>query len=187
LTARTLVRRVKAAVEWFGALADWIKAVAVIVGAATGVLIFFFPGCRPEEPCEGALDVKLSDASIDQSVSRSAYLQLIGADPGRASRERLNEVGKLIDFHVKAVGFRRDDLQVMWWLLTGGGEPVGQRLSGQLGTILTPTACVDNARVKIWAGPIPRTRKRYLVEIRLLDPNGLELARLRTHKFPGLG
>jgi hypothetical protein len=179
--------RVKAAVSWFRELSDWVQGLIVIAGAATGAFFFFFPGCEPEKRCPGTLGVKLSDASIDQSVRRSAYLELIGASPGQASQARLNEIGKLIDVNVHAVGYRNDDLQAVWWLLSSGGEPVDPRTSGQLGTLVTPTACTDNARVKIWAGPIPHTRKSYLVEVRLLDPNGVELARLRTRRFSGLG
>jgi hypothetical protein len=179
--------RLKAVAAWIDALSNWIKGVAAAVTAVTGVLIFFFPGCQPEKPCQGSLGATLTSASIDQSVRFRSYLELVGASRGQASQERLNEVGKLIDFRVHASGFRHQRLEVMWWLLTSAGEPPAKRVSGQLGTIVKPDACVDNAREKIWAGPIPRDRKSYRVEIRLVDPNGTELDRIRTSRFQGLG
>jgi hypothetical protein len=186
--AKVLADRIKALGAWINALANWVKAVAAAVTAVIGVLIFFFPGCEPAKPCRGALDGTLSSPSIDQSVRYRSYLELVGGSEGEASEERLDEVGKLIDFRVHAQGYKHEPLQVTWWLLTAGGEPLeNQRLKRQLGAVVKPGDCEDKFREKIWAGPIPPGNGAYLVEIRLLDPNGAELDRIRTPSFRGLG
>ena len=179
---------IKATAKSINSLAGWVKGVAAAITAVTAVLIFFFPGCEPAKPCRGTLDASLSAPSIDESVRYRSYLDLIGAKKGQASQERLDEVGKLIDFEVHAQGYKNKPLRVSWWLLTAGGEPVAdQRLKDQLGVVVRPQECVDTARQKIWAGPIPQTRREYLVEIRLVATNGSELDRIRTPAFRGLG
>jgi hypothetical protein len=179
---------IKAVAKSINSLAGWVKGVAAAITAVTAVLIFFFPGCEPAKPCRGTLEGALISPSVDQSVRYRSYLDLTGAKIGQASQDRLDEVGKLIDFGIHAQGYKNKPLRVSWWLLTAGGEPVADpRLRDQLGVVVRPQECADQARQKIWAGPIPATSDKYLVEIRLVNTNGSELDRIRTPAFRGLG
>jgi hypothetical protein len=168
----------------------WAKWVGIAAGALTGVIglfVFFVPGCEPPKPCRGTLDGALSSPSIDDNVSYDSYLGLIGGSEGEATPARLREGGKLVSFRIATEGYKNKALRVTWWLLTASGEPTSNpRHENQLGVVVMPRDCKDSGRQKIWAGPIPRSPRRYLVEIRLLDPNGGELDAIRTPPFPGL-
>jgi hypothetical protein len=178
---------IKSAAKSIDALAGWVKGVALAITATTAVLIFFFPACEPPKPCRGTLDGTLTSPSVDQSVRYRSYLERIGASKGEASQARLDEIGKVIDFQIITAGYKNTPLQIVWWLLSGGGEPTGDpRLNNPLGVVVRPQDCMDKAREKIWVGPIPRTRHTYLVEIRLIAPNGSELGHIQTH-VRGLG
>ena len=167
--------------------AAWIGGLAGALMAVITVVVFFFTGWKPEEPCRGVQDGILSSPTVDQNVSYGAYLELTGGDEGEASSQRLREIGKLVSFRIETEGYKDEDLRLTWWLLKANGEPTSNpRHKDQLGLVVSPEECEDSGRRKLWAGPIPTSRAQYLVEVRLLDPKGEELDAIRTPPFSGL-
>lgn len=164
----------------------WIAAVPVVLGAvatAVGLTFDLFPSIRPDEPCEGAKGGELSDVTVDESVSREAYYEVTGASTNGVPADRLDDPGKLIHFDFRAEGFRHELLPVRTFVLTAGGEPArGPELTNQLAMELEPEECLDRGRRTVWART-PERSGRYLVEVRLLDPDDELLDTTRTEPF----
>jgi hypothetical protein len=164
----------------------WIAGVPVVLGVvatAVGLAFDLFPSLRPDEPCTGATGAELSDVTVDQSVTRGAYYEVTGASTDGIPPDRLDDPGKLIHFDFRAEGFRDDLLSVRTFVLTDGGTLVaGPELANQLAIALEPEECLDRGRRTIWART-PERAGRYLVEVRLLDPDEELLDTTRTEPF----
>jgi hypothetical protein len=164
----------------------WIAATPVVLGTvatAVGLAFDLFPSIRPEAPCDEAKGGELSDVIVDESVSRGAYFEVTGASTTGIPADRLDDAGKLVHFDFRAEGFREQLLPVRTFVLTAGGEPLrGPELSNQLAMELEPEECLDRGRRTIWART-PERPGRFLVEVRLLDPDEELLDTARTEAF----
>jgi hypothetical protein len=164
----------------------WIAGIPVLLGVvatAIGLAFDLFPSLRPAEPCEGAKGGELSDVTVDQSVTRGAYYDVTGASTDGIPADRLDDLGKLIHFDFRAEGFRDDLLSVRTFVLTDGGTLVdGPELANQLAMSLEPEECLDRGRRTIWART-PERAGRFMVEVRLLDPDDELLDTTRTEPF----
>jgi hypothetical protein len=169
----------KSKLAWFALLPTALGIVATSVGLAFDL----FPGLRPDEPCQGTLGGELSELTVDESITRGEYLELTHADTSETPADRLDDIGKLVKFDVRAEGFRDERVTVWTSVLTSGGAPVdGLELSNQLALALDLEECRDGGRRTVWT-LTPERHGSYLIELRLLDPDDEELDSARTPPF----
>jgi hypothetical protein len=176
---------------WLRRLDTWQKrtlasasAVGTIASAVLGGQAVY-DHFRPHGPtaCRGQVRGTLSDVRVDQRVSYAAYLQLKGADPGSASRERLRALGRVVHFDVAVDNLKGQVLPIYWWVLTAGGEPVAEPgLRRQLGMDLVANACSVRGVRDIWV-ELPERSGRFKIDIQLLDQANGQLDDLRTSSF----
>ena len=162
----------------------WIAGIPTVVGlVATSVGLAFdlFPGLKPPPPCRGTLAGRLSRLDVDDAASRRTYLDLTHGSRQGIPAQRLDEAGRLIKLSFEADGF--DSVTIWTSVLTAGGAPVaGPELANQLALKMDLEDCKDGGRRTVWTRT-PTTNGRYLVEIRLLDPDNEELDSERTAPF----
>jgi hypothetical protein len=171
----------------------WSNQTKSIVGALAAIIAFIplfvafviHPFGHEGGGCPGARGAALGPPTVDRSVSRRGYLELVSGSVGSASAEDLHQHGKLIYVPVVLRGLKGKPLQLRWWLLMSDGEPATEpAVRNQLATIITANACTDTAREPVWV-PIPKRRGTFIAEIRIVDPNGVELNAVRTPPFEG--
>jgi hypothetical protein len=164
----------------------WIAGVPTVVGlvaASVGLAFDLFPGLQPPPPCRGTLGGQLRGLDVDDAASRRTYLDLTHGSMKGIPPPRLDEAGRLIKVRFEADGFKSNTVTIWTSVLTAGGAPVaGRELANQLALSIELEDCKDEGRRTVWART-PTTNGRYLVEIRLLDPDDEELDSKRTAPF----
>jgi hypothetical protein len=164
----------------------WIAGIPTVVGlVATSVGLAFdlFPGLQPPPPCRGTLGGHLRGLDVDDPASRGTYLDLTHGSRKGIPARRLDEAGRLIKFRFDAAGFKSNSVTVWTSVLTADGAPVARpELANQLALSIELEDCKDGGRRTVWTRT-PTASGRYLVEIRLLDPDNEELDSERTAPF----
>lgn len=176
---------------WLRRLDTWQKrtlASASAVGTIASAILggqAVYDHFRPHgpTPCGGEARGTLSGVKVDQRVSYTAYLQLKGAGPGSASRERLRALGRVVHFDVAVDNLKGHVLPIYWSVLTPGGAPVAEPgLRRQLGMDLVANACSVQGVRDIWV-ELPKRSGRFKIDIQLFDQGNEQLDDLRTSSF----
>ena len=170
-----------------------LTRVRVAVGLVSGALLTAFalingafdlvPGLRPDPPCPSERDATITAPVLDASVTRGEALALQGADTDGVPAERLAQPGKLVSFDLVAVGFRGERVQIKARVRRESGGPVPDlEIRDQLVAELGPDRCRDKDHLEVWSA-IPQEPGRYLIEIRVVTPEGDALHAARTPAF----
>jgi hypothetical protein len=162
-----------------------VTTTATVVGLITGILGLVFllrPDLQPDEPATRK-QATLEQASLEQPITRRAYLNRTDQLADGFTAEQLAERGVLVRLRVHIDGFAGVPLTLGRELIDEQGEEV---MDDKAFTIKPPQPELDRDW-QDWV-PLEGRQGRYFLTFKLLAPDeDAPLATLETDPFPGLG
>ncbi|MDT5207845.1 MAG: hypothetical protein QOF67_260 [Mycobacterium sp.] len=160
-------------------VARLISAVVAFGATLLGIVFVLWPWLKPEGPPEtrGAI---LNEFTLEPKVTFGQYLDRIELSRAPYKPYQLVRRGVLVEFNVVITGYDGKRLPIRWQLID---EDSGEQLDESRDLLIVPGALTDQNSWPVWV-PRPTGREPHLfVKVTLYDPNGVPIARGRTHLF----
>lgn len=148
------------------ALVGQAGAVVGLISGVLGLLFIARPGCAPKPPPDTASG-QISDVRVVSPIRFRRYLELQGLRKGSLSKEKLAEVGVVIQFHYELRGYGGKHLPLRWEL---DDAKTNDRVLPQSEALeLEPRTNDEGGTWYVWV-PAPRTRRTYYVAGAIYQP-----------------
>jgi hypothetical protein len=163
-----------------------VGQIAAVVSLITGILTLVFmvrPGWQQSAPPDVG-KAEISETAVVRPYTFGRYLQRLSLSPGTMSKQQLQRLGALVEFHYEITGFRGKELPLRWEL---NDVATNELVSEDQAVSIKPATNAEGRDWFVWV-PAPRTDRTYYVTVTIYQPKGMvPLRDFRSPDFPGLG